>query len=90
MDKIDNAAAVNLSTGKLTSFIEFAGMAAELLGYRPQVRGLSSQPTGVFARGGDTTLQRQLGFTHTIDFAQASSAPCGILPNDRVAGRCGE
>lgn len=68
IDKIDDAAAVNLSTGIFTSFIEFARTAAHLLGYTPQVLGMSEEPTGVFARGGDTTRQRALGFTHSIDF----------------------
>jgi nucleoside-diphosphate-sugar epimerase len=68
MDKIDDGDAVNLSTGIYTSFIEFARMAAEIVGYRPEVRGLSDKPAGVHARGGDTTKQNALGFTHTIDF----------------------
>jgi len=68
MDQIDDAGAVNLSTGVLTSFIEFAGQAAQALGYHPEVRGLSDKPVGVHARGGDTTLQRELGFVPRIDF----------------------
>jgi GDP-L-fucose synthase len=68
MDRIDDGGAVNLSTGILTSFIRFAQMAAEALGYYPEVVGTSDKPEGVFARGGDTTLQRQLGFEHKIDF----------------------
>ncbi|HEY4312072.1 MAG TPA: NAD-dependent epimerase/dehydratase family protein [Pirellulales bacterium] len=70
MDKIDDADALNLSTGIFTSFIEFAQVAAYALGYHPDVQGLSNQPTGVFARGGDTTRQRQLGFSHIIDFRE--------------------
>lgn len=69
MDKIDDGDAVNLSTGLYTSFIEFAIMAAELVGYRPKVRGLSDKPAGVHARGGDTAKQKALGFSYTIDFA---------------------
>ncbi len=69
MDKIDDGSAVNLSTGLYTSFIEFAGLAAELCGYSPEVRGMSDKPAGVHARGGDTTLQRALGFTAKIEFA---------------------
>ena len=68
VDQIDDGGAVNLSTGVLTSFIEFATIAAELAGYRPEVKGMSDKPAGVHARGGDTTKQRQLGFTHKIDF----------------------
>jgi nucleoside-diphosphate-sugar epimerase len=68
IDKIDDGGAVNLSTGILTSFIDFAKMAADIVGYRPDVRGLSDKPAGVHARGGDTTRQRQLGFKYSIDF----------------------
>lgn len=68
MDQIDNADAVNLSTGIYTSFKQFAALAAELCGYHPEVKGLSSKPTGVFARGGDTTKQKALGFVPKTDF----------------------
>jgi len=68
MDKVDNGAAINLSTGIYTSFKEFARLAARLSGYNPEVTGLSTKPEGVFARGGDTTLQKELGFEATIDF----------------------
>jgi nucleoside-diphosphate-sugar epimerase len=66
MDQIDNGEALNLSTGIYTSFKEFARMAAELCGYAPEVRGTSNTPEGVFARGGDTTKQRQFGFKYKI------------------------
>ncbi len=68
MDKIDNADALNLSTGIFTSFREFAKLAARLCGYSPEVRGLSDKPTGVFARGGDIAKQSGLGFKHKVDF----------------------
>ncbi len=68
MDQIDDGSAVNLSTGIYTSFIEFAQMAAELCGYRPEVVGTSDKPEGVFARGGDTALQKHFGFQHSISF----------------------
>ena len=68
MDRIEDAGALNLSTGRYTSFIDFARLAAELCGYRPDVRGLSDKPEGVFARGGDTTKQRALGVSYKTDF----------------------
>jgi len=68
MDLIDDAGAVNLSTGIYTSFKEFARMAAEICGYQPRVIGMSNKPAGVFARAGDTTKQISLGFTYQIDF----------------------
>jgi GDP-L-fucose synthase len=68
IDKIDDGGAVNLSTGIFTSFIDFARLAAQIVGYQPQVKGLTDKPFGVFARAGDTTKQKRLGFEHTIDF----------------------
>ncbi len=68
MDIIDDADALNLSTGILTSFKEFAKMAAEVCGYNPRIIGMSDKPSGVFARGGDTTKQKKLGFNYKIDF----------------------
>jgi GDP-L-fucose synthase len=68
MDQIDDGDAVNLSTGILTSFIEFARAAAELAGYYPEVKGMPDKPAGVHARGGDTTKQNELGFQYKIGF----------------------
>lgn len=67
VDRIDDADAVNLSTGIYTSFIELARLAAEALGYHPEIRGLPNKPAGVFARAGDTAKQRSLGFQHKIE-----------------------
>lgn len=67
MDKIDDGGALNLSTGIYTSFIDLARLAAEAVGYSPQVVGMSDKPEGVFARGGDTRKQAAFGFEHRID-----------------------
>lgn len=63
IDQINDGDALNLSTGIYTSFKQFAGMAAEAVGYSPEVVGLSDQPAGVFARGGCTAKQAEHGFT---------------------------
>lgn len=68
MTAIDDGDALNLSTGRFTSFRDFARLAADVLGYTPKVEGLSEQPTGVFARAGDTAKQEALGFVATLDF----------------------
>jgi GDP-L-fucose synthase len=68
MDQVNDATAINLSTGIYTSFVEFARTAAEILGYQPEVKGTSNTPEGVFARAGDTEKQHRLGFHHAIDF----------------------
>ncbi len=68
MDQIDNGDAINLSTGILTSFIDFARIAADVCGYAPLIYGMSGKPEGVFARGGDTTKQASLGFQAALAF----------------------
>jgi GDP-L-fucose synthase len=68
MDSIDDGDALNLSTGIYTSFKEYARLAANALGYNPEVVGLSQQPSGVFARGGDTAKQKAHGFEATTTF----------------------
>jgi len=70
MDQIDDASALNLSTGIYTSFIEFAQSAAELCGFRPEIKGTSTKPEGVFARGGDTEKQKKQGFVPQMDFQE--------------------
>lgn len=73
MDLINDGSAINLSTGVLTSFKQFAALAAKIHGYEPDVIGLSTKPEGVFARGGDTAKQRSLGFKHATPFADGIS-----------------
>lgn len=66
MDKVDDGLAINLSTGIYTSFKELASRVASIVGFQTKVVGMSDKPEGVFARAGDTELQRKLGFNHSI------------------------
>ena len=70
MDKINNGDALNLSTGKLTSFIDFTKIACKIIGFNPKVIGIKKTPEGVFARGGDTTKQKKLGIRHKISLEE--------------------
>ena len=63
MDRIDDGDALNLSTGRFTSFEELALLIARAAGYEPAVLGLADKPEGVFARCGDTAKQRRFGFS---------------------------
>jgi len=69
MNRIDDAGAVNLSTGIYTSFKQFARLAANVCGYDPEVVGTTDKPEGVFARGGEVTKQQSLDFRPKIEFA---------------------
>lgn len=58
--KITDGSAVNLSSGKLTSFIEIAQIYADIAGYSPKIQPLNDMPEGVFARYGDTKKSKDL------------------------------
>lgn len=86
IDAIDDAGAVNLSTGILTSFIDFAKMGACIAGYNPRVRGVSDKPAGVHARGGDTTKQKQLGFQCRTSFREGITRALQYYSRQRHPG----
>lgn len=69
-EKINDASAINISTGIYTSFIDLVGEIAKVLGISLDVRGLSNKPEGVFARAGDVALQESIGFQPSITLSQ--------------------
>lgn len=72
MEKIDDGSALNLSTGVYTSFnnlIRIAG-SSWLLGERIKILPQLDKPVGVHARAGDTTKQREYGFTPRISLRE--------------------
>jgi GDP-L-fucose synthase len=77
-EKVGDGSGINLSTSIPTSFNDFAAMAwlaaqGGLAGL--DVKNTASKPEGVFARYGDTSLQKQLGFTYRTSF-EAGIAHC--------------
>jgi GDP-L-fucose synthase len=70
MDQIDNGHAINISSGVLTSFSDLAVKILASLGKTADVVALSDKPEGVFARGGDTSLQKTLGWSPKISLEQ--------------------
>jgi nucleoside-diphosphate-sugar epimerase len=66
--KIKNGKGVNLSSGKLLSFINLAKTILTIIGKKNvNVVGNSNKPEGVFARGGSRNLQIKYGFKPRID-----------------------
>jgi nucleoside-diphosphate-sugar epimerase len=68
--QITDGSALNLCTGRLTSFKELARLACNAVGYSPEVVGDVSMPEGVFSRGGDATLLNSHGFRHSISIEE--------------------
>jgi len=70
MDKINDASALNLSTGILTSFTDFIHQGSIILEKKIKVIAETSRPEGVFARGGDIKKQVEYGFNYKINFIE--------------------
>lgn len=79
-DQVSDGSPINISTGKLTSFIELASAALDCIGNESfKVIGKSDRPEGVFARGGDTQLQKNLGFVHAISLSEGIKSAIDYL-----------
>lgn len=61
---------INLSTGVLTTFRELASKVLKQTGKKSVVVGDESMPSGVFARVGDTSRQRELGINPTVSLEE--------------------
>ncbi len=70
MDQVDDGSAINISSGRLTSFIELAQLILQSVGKTASITTQSDKPEGVFARGGDTALQEKLGFQPRIGLTE--------------------
>ncbi len=70
MDKINDATAINLSTGIFTSFIDFLKIGKKVSGNDFKIITKKSKPVGVFARAGSTYKQNKLGFKARITLEQ--------------------
>jgi len=69
-DEIDDAGAVNLSTGIGTSFLKFAEIAGRAASVVKSIALMPAKPEGVYARIGDTAKQRSFGFSPKITLEQ--------------------
>jgi GDP-L-fucose synthase len=85
MDKVDNGDAINLSTGRKTTFKEFAKIAANAVGYDPVVIGTSDRPEGVFARVGGRKLQDKLNLIPSVTFEEGVSK--GVAYQKKLMGK---
>ena len=70
MDKINDASALNLSTGIYTSFIDFLNIGKKVSGYNYKIETDITKPIGVYARGGSTKKQIKLGISHKINLEE--------------------
>ena len=50
MDRIRDGSAVNIGSGKITSFLEIIDLFTDFAGYKPTIKQLLDKPVGVHAR----------------------------------------
>ena len=50
MENIHDGTAINIGSGKLTSFLELIRIFTKIAGYNPQIKALLDKPVGVFSR----------------------------------------
>lgn len=67
LDRISDASAVNIGTGKPTDFYEVARIFGDLAGYNPEIRNLPDKPEGPKFRCADITkMEKILGWKPSI------------------------
>ncbi len=71
LDRIADGSAVNIGSGRLTSFLEIIELMTGFAGYRPTIEPLLDKPVGVHARYADTThLAQAFGWQPRIGLAE--------------------
>jgi nucleoside-diphosphate-sugar epimerase len=73
LDVISDGSAINIGSGRLTTFIEVARHFATLAGYAPEIQPLVDKPVGVQARYADTSRMTRL-----LDWAPSISLDDGF------------
>jgi GDP-L-fucose synthase len=66
---------LNVGTGVLTTFLELAEIAADVVGYSPEIRALGSGPVGVNSRVAARSIENPLLLRHGVSEVIRSLAP---------------
>lgn len=83
IEKITDGDAVNISSGRLTTFLEIAKIYSEIAGYSPKIETLENMPQGVFARYGSTVKAKEkLGWKPKTDLLKGLSIVYNKIKND--------
>jgi nucleoside-diphosphate-sugar epimerase len=59
MDKIHDGSAINIGSGKLTSFLDIIHLFCTFAGYQPSIKPLLDKPVGVHSRYADMTYVKK-------------------------------
>ncbi len=67
LDNISDGSALNIGSGKLTSFNEVLKIFCKIKGYQPKIKKLTSKPVGVVKRYANITKIKKLRWSPKID-----------------------
>jgi nucleoside-diphosphate-sugar epimerase len=66
---------LNVGTGVLTTFLQLAELAADVVGYSPEIRALGSGPVGVNSRVAASSIENPLLLRHGVAEVIRSLSP---------------
>ena len=71
MREISDGSAINIGSGKLTSFLDIIDILSTIAGYEPKIKCLLDKPVGVFSRYGNVTwVKENLAWEAKIDIVE--------------------
>jgi len=71
MDNIQDGSAINIGSGKLTSFLEIIDLMTKFAGYSPEIKPLLDKPVGVHSRYADMSfMQNTFGWKPRISLEE--------------------
>lgn len=71
MDNITDGRAINIGSGRLTSFLDIIELFAEFAGYQPEIKPLLDKPVGVHSRYSDMTyVKNEFGWEPKISLRE--------------------
>lgn len=71
MDNIHDGSAINIGSGRLTSFLDIIGLMTRFAGYNPEIRPLLDKPVGVHSRYSDMTyVENRFGWKPKVSLEE--------------------
>jgi nucleoside-diphosphate-sugar epimerase len=86
-EKIDNAEALNIGSGKKTTFLELIKLSCEINEVEFSIKPLLNKPVGVFARYCDMKKQKSFGFYPRHSLEDGIKIVCEYQRNKKLQGK---
>ncbi len=84
MKKINDGTAVNIGSGKLTTFLEVINLLSKIEGYNPRVQPILNKPVGVTNRYADTKKVIEIGWKPKISNEEGFLRVLNYIKENRI------